>query len=72
MQVLIAVALRVASKWSPGQTVGGGRQSEFAKLRGRVWRTRSRSQIIVRGHLVKKKLASSPHFHVSRHGFSRC
>ena len=75
MQVLIAVALRVASRWSPGQTAvgeGAGRQSESAKLRGRVWRTRSRSQIIVRGHLVKKKRASSPHFHVSRHGFFRC
>ncbi len=37
MQVLIAVALRVASKWSPGQTAvgeGSGRQSESAKLRG--------------------------------------
>ena len=40
MQVLIAVALRVASRWSPGQTAvgeGGGRQSEFAKLRGSWW-----------------------------------
>jgi hypothetical protein len=55
MQVLIAVALRVASRWSLGQTgvgEGSGRQSESAKLRGGVWRIRSWSQVIPAKHIV--------------------
>ena len=65
MQVLIAVSLRVASRWSPGQTAvgeGRGRQSESAKLRGGVWRTRSRSQIVLGGQLASWKRASPPLF----------